>query len=117
MVQKQTRGLATDMLNDWEAIFRVLQVPDLPFTNNEAERALRPWQGQSCDESPMARLPKMLHGSLLPFDQRHRNLSQTTAITLDLFGRCNLPSHSAGLAIPKLPLPRSLNNFENNGIY
>ncbi len=39
----QTRALATEMLNDWEAIFQVLQVPDLPLTNNEAERALRHW--------------------------------------------------------------------------
>ena len=31
------------MLNDWEAIFRVLEFPHLPLTNNEAERALRHW--------------------------------------------------------------------------
>ncbi|MGH8548006.1 MAG: IS66 family transposase [Methylococcales bacterium] len=60
---KQTRELATEMLNDWEAIFRVLQVPDLPLTNNQAERALRHW-GQSCEGSPMARVPKKAHGSL-----------------------------------------------------
>jgi len=40
---KKTKALATEMLNDWEAIFRVLEYPHLPLTNNEAERALRHW--------------------------------------------------------------------------
>ena len=40
---KKTRELAVEMLNDWEAIFRVLESPHLPLTNNEAERALRHW--------------------------------------------------------------------------
>ena len=40
---KKTYALATEMLNDWEAIFRVLEFPHLPLTNNEAERALRHW--------------------------------------------------------------------------
>ena len=29
------------MLNDWEAIWRVLELPELPLTNNVAERLLR----------------------------------------------------------------------------
>jgi transposase len=32
-----------EFLNDWEAIFRVLEYPAWPLTNNEAERALRHW--------------------------------------------------------------------------
>ena len=40
---KKARALAVAMLNDWEAIFRVLEYPHLPLTNNEAERALRHW--------------------------------------------------------------------------
>lgn len=40
---KPTRDFAHEMLNDWDAIFRVLQHPELPLTNNEAERALRHW--------------------------------------------------------------------------
>ena len=40
---KKARALAVEMLNDWEAIFRVLDHPHLPLTNNEAERALRHW--------------------------------------------------------------------------
>ncbi|NOR79696.1 MAG: transposase [Methyloprofundus sp.] len=31
------------MLNDWKAIFQVLEQPHHPLTNNEAERVLRHW--------------------------------------------------------------------------
>jgi transposase len=34
---------AVEFLNDWEAIFIVLEHPHLPLTNSEAERALRHW--------------------------------------------------------------------------
>lgn len=40
---EKTRELAGEFLNDWVAIFIVLQYPHLPLTNNEAERALRHW--------------------------------------------------------------------------
>jgi len=40
---KKTRELGREFLNDWEAIFRVLDCPAWPLTNNEAERALRHW--------------------------------------------------------------------------
>lgn len=40
---KKTRELGQEFLNDWEAIFRVLEYPAWPLTNNEAERALRHW--------------------------------------------------------------------------
>ena len=36
-----THALAVELLDDWEAIFRVLSHPELPLTHNEAERALR----------------------------------------------------------------------------
>lgn len=39
----KTRALAVELLNDWEAIFQVLSHPELPLTNNAAERALRHW--------------------------------------------------------------------------
>lgn len=39
----KTRSLARELLNDWDAIWTVLTHPDLPITNNEAERALRHW--------------------------------------------------------------------------
>lgn len=38
-----TRALARELLNDWETFWVVLDYPDLPLTNNEAERALRHW--------------------------------------------------------------------------
>ncbi len=40
---KKTHALAVEMLNDWDAIFIILKHPNLPLTNNEAERALRHW--------------------------------------------------------------------------
>jgi transposase len=40
---EQARKLGKELLNDWEAIFRVLDEPHLPLTNNVAERALRHW--------------------------------------------------------------------------
>ena len=39
----KTKKLAREFLNDWEAIFRILDYPDFPLTNNEAERAIRHW--------------------------------------------------------------------------
>jgi hypothetical protein len=40
---QKTRRLAREFLNDWEAIWSVLDHPALPLTNNIAERALRHW--------------------------------------------------------------------------
>lgn len=37
------RQLSYEFLHDWDAIFRVLDYPAFPLTNNEAERALRHW--------------------------------------------------------------------------
>jgi hypothetical protein len=39
----KTHALATELLNDWEAIFTVLDHPSFPLTNNHAERTLRHW--------------------------------------------------------------------------
>lgn len=39
---EKARRLGVELLNDWEAIFRVLVQPHLPLTNNFAERLLRP---------------------------------------------------------------------------
>jgi transposase len=39
----KTRELAREFLYDWEAIWAVLDHPELPLTNNAAERALRHW--------------------------------------------------------------------------
>ena len=40
---EKTRQLGVELLNDWEAFFRILDSPCWPLTNNEAERALRHW--------------------------------------------------------------------------
>jgi transposase len=40
---KTGRALAVEFLNDWDAIFRVLDHPAMPLTNNTAERTLRHW--------------------------------------------------------------------------
>jgi len=40
---QKTRQLARELLNDWDAIWAVLEHPELPITNNIAERALRHW--------------------------------------------------------------------------
>lgn len=38
-----TRAFAVEILNDHEAIFKVLEKPELPITNNTAEQSLRCW--------------------------------------------------------------------------
>lgn len=40
---EKTRQLARELLNDWPAIWRVLEYPTLPITNNVAEQSLRHW--------------------------------------------------------------------------
>jgi transposase len=40
---EKTRALAREMLNDWNTFWIVLEHPELPLTNNLAERALRHW--------------------------------------------------------------------------
>lgn len=38
---KKLKALAKEILNDWDAVVAAVNNPDLPLTNNEAERALR----------------------------------------------------------------------------
>ena len=40
---EKTKKLARELLNDWDAIWQVLEYPELPITNNAAERSLRHW--------------------------------------------------------------------------
>lgn len=42
-LHEKTGALAREFLYDWDAIFMVLNHPELPLTNNEAERMLRHW--------------------------------------------------------------------------
>lgn len=39
----KTSALACEFLNDWKAIWTILDHPEMPLTNNDAERALRHW--------------------------------------------------------------------------
>jgi hypothetical protein len=40
---EKTRALARELLNDWDTFWVALDHPELPLTNNIAERALRHW--------------------------------------------------------------------------
>ena len=40
---EKTRQLAREFINDWDAIWAILDYPLLPITNNAAEQALRHW--------------------------------------------------------------------------
>ena len=40
---EKAKALAREMLNDWDTFWVVLDHPELPLTNNAAERALRHW--------------------------------------------------------------------------
>jgi hypothetical protein len=40
---QKTQEIAREFLNDWKAIWIVLQYPQMPLTNNQAEQALRHW--------------------------------------------------------------------------
>jgi len=40
---EKTRALARELLNDWDTFWVVLDHPELPLSNNEAERTLRHW--------------------------------------------------------------------------
>lgn len=96
----KTQQLAVELLNDWEAIFRVLEHPHLPLTNNTAERALRHWV--------IAR--RISHGTRNPVG------SKTFTLLASVIETCRQRQHSpwaylteaitqrrAGLALPPLP--------------
>ena len=41
VTHQKLKALASEILNDWDAVVAAVNNPDLPLTNNEAERALR----------------------------------------------------------------------------
>lgn len=43
VAHEDSRKLAGEFLNDWDAIVRVIETPSHPLTNNVAERSLRHW--------------------------------------------------------------------------
>ena len=97
----KTRELGQEFLNDWETIFRVLDYPAWPLTNNEAERALRHW----------VILRKISQGTRSPQGSRALALFASVFTTCRL--RCSSPllymrdtiqRRRQGLSIPDLPL-------------
>ncbi len=97
----KTHALAVELLNDWDAIFQVLHHPELPLTNNDAERALRHWV--------IAR--KISHGT------RTATGSRVFALLASVIDTCRQRGHSPWLYIetaiadrragrPLAPLPQ-----------
>jgi len=97
---KKTAALATEMLNDWKAIFQVLEQPHHPLTNNEAERALRHWV--------------ILRG--ICYGTRSENGTRVFAILISVIETCRkrnqspwiylaqvIASQRSGLPVPALP--------------
>lgn len=97
---KKSAALATEMLNDWHAIFQVLDQPHHPLTNNEAERALRHWV--------------ILRG--ICYGTRSENGTRVFAILISVIETCRkrnqspwlylaqlIESQRSGLPVPALP--------------
>jgi hypothetical protein len=80
---KKTRELGREFLNDWDAIFRVLEYPVWPLTNNTAERGLRHW----------VILRRITQGT------RSRQGSQALAIFASIITTCRLRDSSPLLYI------------------
>jgi len=80
---KKTRELGREFLNDWDAIFRILEHPAWPLTNNEAERALRHW----------VVLRRITQGT------RSAQGSRTLALFASVIETCRLRDHSPILYI------------------
>lgn len=98
----KTRALGREFLNDWDAIFRILEYPAWPLTNNEAERALRHW----------VILRKITYGTRSPQGSR------ALALFASVITTCRLRGHSPllyvrdviqlrrrGLEAPPIPAP------------
>lgn len=96
----KTHALAVEFLNDWEAVFAILEHPSWPLTNNEAERALRHW----------VILRHISHGTRTPQGSRHFALLASVIDTCRRRGhspweylRTAIARRRQGLAL--LPLP------------
>jgi len=98
----KTQALAVELLNDWEAIFAVLHHPELPLTNNAAERALRHWV--------IAR--RLSHGTRTAVGSRAFTLLASVIDTCRQRGHSPwnylaqaIADRRAGLTLPPLPQP------------
>jgi IS1 family transposase len=72
---EKARAFAGEILNDIQAIFRILKEPDLPLTNNRAEQAIR----------PLVILRKISYGSKT--DEGSRALTLLASVTTTVFIR------------------------------
>ncbi len=101
---KKTRELAGEFLNDWDAVFSVLSRPELPLTNNEAERLLR----------HLVILRRITYGT------RSENGTRALALLASVVETCRkrevspwgymakvIQARRLGQCVPELPLPVS----------
>jgi hypothetical protein len=79
---EKTRALARELLNDWDPFWVILDHPELPLTNNEAERALVP-RGH-CPTPRQGHAYPAGHPRLRALGQCHRDLPQTESLALEL---------------------------------
>ena len=97
---KKAGELGREFLNDWDAIFRVLDHPQLPMTNNAAEQMLRHW----------VILRRISHGT------RNKKGSQALALIASVIETCRqrqasplryltavIERRRQGLDVPDLP--------------
>ena len=101
ITHEKTGQLAREFLNDWDAIFTILEHPYLPLTNNEAERALRPW----------VLLRKICYGSRSPKGTRVFTLLASVMDTCRLRGVNSMQFLAQaiafarkGLSVPMIPV-------------
>jgi hypothetical protein len=97
---EKTRALARELLNDWDTFWVVLDHPELPLTNNLAERMLRHW----------------VIARRIGFGTRNAQGSRTVAVLASVIETCRQRQHSPwdfltevlrarrqGLPAPRLP--------------
>jgi len=98
----KTRALARELLNDWDTFWVVLDHPELPLTNNAAERALRHW----------------VIARRISYGTRNPQGSRTFAVLASVIDTCRQRAHSPwafiaetlrqrrqGNPVPALPAP------------
>ncbi len=94
------RALAREFLNDWDAIFRILEHPHFPITNNLAEQILRHWvllrRANHGTKSPQGTRTVGILASVID-TLRMRNLSPWEYIAQTVEQR------RKGLPVPPLP--------------
>lgn len=98
---KKSSALATEMLNDWQAIFQILEMPHLPLTNNEAERALRHWVIlRRISYGTRTEAGSCVFAILISVIETCRKRQQSPWLYLAAI----IHNHRTGLAVPKLPI-------------